>query len=210
MNPTVFGLTGGIASGKSTVSKVFARRGIPIVDADEIAHLIVRPGMPALKALVKEFGDGILTNDGEMDRQKVGSMVFGNPKEMARLNYTIGPYLRAACQLRIEKKLSEGHDLVCFDAPLLIEKGLQSLYRPVVVVYCEVETQIRRMKTRNGLTEEEARARIASQATHDQRLWHADFLISTDNTMEETAILANQVLDRVISWCRRSRKPLMW
>ncbi len=212
MRPFAFGLTGGIASGKSTVSKTFRKRGIPIVDADEIARLIVRPGMPALQALVDEFGEGILLDDGNMDRVYVGRMVFGDKANLARLDATIGPYLRTACQVRINEVIAEGHEVICFDAPLLIEKKLTDLYRPLVVVHCDIATQIRRMNSRNGLSQEEAVSRIAAQATPDQREWHADFMISTDNTMEETEALAHQTLDKVLAWGRRThpRLPLVW
>ncbi len=198
MKTITFGLTGGIASGKSTVSRAFAERGVTVVDADLIARLVVRPGMPALRDIVEAFGAEILLPDGNMDRKKVGALVFGDPAKRAILDSRIGPWLRYACFLEIEKKRQEGSRVICFDAPLLVESGMQDEFRPVVVVACKVETQIARMKSRNGFTEEEAKARLAAQLPIDERLKHADFVIPTDNTMDETRALAFQVLDRIL------------
>lgn len=192
-----FGLTGGIASGKSTVSRVFASRGVAIVDADVIAREVVEPGKPALAELVEAFGTDILDSDGRMDRKKVGAMVFADPSKRATLDSVIGPHLLMECLKQVEEKKKE-HKIVCFDAPLLVEKGLFRYFRPIVVVYCAVETQILRMKNRNGFTEEEARQRLAAQASTEDRLKYADYIISTDNTMDETKTLAFQVLDFII------------
>lgn len=203
MKPIAFGLTGGIASGKSTVAKTFKSEGIPVVDADLLARAVVRPGSPALEKIVGIFGEEILTPQGEMDRGKVGSMVFGNPVKLRLLDMAIGPFLRAVCHYEVERLFDQGHRLVCFDAPILIEKNLQEMYRPVVVVHCSVETQIKRMLTRNGFTEEEARQRLAVQLSREERLKHADFDIHTDNTMEETQALAREVLRKVRAWVKR-------
>lgn len=216
----MFGLTGGISSGKSTVSKVFASRGVKIVDADIIAHSLVEPGMPALDQLRLVFGEEVILPDGRLDRKKLGSMVFGDPALRLLLDKIMEPHLFRACCEQILALQDEGHEAICFDAPLLIEKNLQDEFRPVVVVTCSIETQIKRMKTRNGFSEEEARQRIAAQVSNEARLKYADFVISTENTMDETRALALETLYRVIgnphgvsydsasldAWCKSQAK----
>lgn len=216
----IFSLTGGIASGKSTVSKVFASRGVRIVDADLVAHSLVEPGKPALGQIRSIFGERVIQPDGRLDRKKLGAMVFKDRALLKLLDAIMEPHLFRECSRQLlEFQDEKGVEAICFDAPLLIEKSLQDDFRPVVVVHCSVETQIKRMATRNGFTEDEARQRIEAQVSNEVRLQHADYRISTENTMDETRSLALDVLYQIMGnpesqsfgsetdpWCKTSSK----
>jgi len=215
----VFGLTGGIASGKSTVAKTFAAAGVPIVDADQLSRHIFDVGKPALKQLVKAFGDQILLPDGSMNRKLVGEMVFGDAAKREIIDRIFEPWIRVESDLAFLKHRPMGNEpsLVCYDAPLLVEKGFALDFRPVVVVVCEPETQLARLMKRNGLTEVEAKQRIGAQATVEERLKVADFVIRTDGTVEESRTQALEVLSKIKRYpndtpetCMTCRSRMAW
>ncbi|MCX5139572.1 MULTISPECIES: dephospho-CoA kinase [unclassified Streptomyces] len=176
------GLTGGIGAGKSEVSRMLTGYGAVLVDADRIAREVVEPGTPGLDAVVEEFGTGILTPEGTLDRPKLGSVVFADSERLAALNAIVHP-LVGARSAALER--AAGPDsVVVHDVPLLTENGLAPLYDLVVVVDAAPETQLDRLVRLRGMTEQEARARMAAQATREQRRAVADLIIDNDGPVE--------------------------
>ncbi|MBT2387778.1 dephospho-CoA kinase [Streptomyces sp. ISL-11] len=177
------GLTGGIGAGKSEVSRLLASYGAVVVDSDRIAREVVAPGTPGLAAVVAEFGPGILTAEGALDRAGLGAIVFADPERLAALNAIVHPLVRARSA---ELAAAAGPDaVVVHDVPLLAENGLAPLYDVVVVVDASTETRLDRLVRLRGMTTTEARARMSSQATREQRLAVADLVIDNDGPLEE-------------------------
>jgi dephospho-CoA kinase len=179
------GLTGGIGSGKSEVSRRLAAAGAVLIDSDALAREVVEPGGEGLARIVEEFGEGVLTGEGTLNREKLGSIVFSDPEKLARLNAITHPLIGAR-SAELQEAAPEDAVIV-FDVPLLAENGLESLYALVVVVDAPVETQLERLTSLRGMSEEEARKRIAAQATREQRLAIADRVIDNSGTLEELA-----------------------
>jgi dephospho-CoA kinase len=176
------GLTGGIGAGKSEVSRLLVSYGAVLVDADKIAREVVEPGTPGLAAVVEAFGPGILTPEGTLDRPALGALVFSDPEHLATLNGIVHPLVGARSA---ELEAAAGADaVVVHDVPLLTENGLAPLYDLVVVVDATPETQLDRLVRLRGMTEAEARARMAVQATREQRLAVADLVIDNDGPLE--------------------------
>lgn len=177
------GLTGGIGAGKSEVSRLLVGHGAVLVDADRIAREVVEPGTPGLAAVVEEFGPGILTPQGTLDRPALGAIVFADPDRLAALNAIVHPLVR---DRSAELEKAAGQDsVVVHDVPLLTENGLAPLYDLVVVVDAAPETQLDRLVRLRGMTEADARARMAAQATREQRRAVADLVIDNDGPVEE-------------------------
>ncbi|SDD09751.1 dephospho-CoA kinase [Geodermatophilus telluris] len=181
------GLTGGIGSGKSTVAALLAARGAVVVDADRIAREVVEPGTPGLAAVVGAFGRGVLTPEGALDRAALASVVFADPDARARLDGIVHPLVRARAQEVVAQAAPDA--VVVQDVPLLVETGQAGQYDLVLVVEADLETRVGRLALR-GLGEEDARARIAAQATDEQRRAVADVVL--DNSGDPDA-LAGQV-----------------
>lgn len=176
------GLTGGIGAGKSEVSRLLVSYGAVLIDADRIAREVVEPGTPGLAAVVEEFGPEILTPEGTLDRPRLGSIVFADPERLAALNAIVHP-LVGARSAELEGQAGPD-DVVVHDVPLLTENGLAPLYDLVVVVDAAPETQLDRLVRLRGMTEDEARARMAAQATRAQRRAVADLLVDNDGPLE--------------------------
>ncbi|MER6620603.1 MULTISPECIES: dephospho-CoA kinase [unclassified Streptomyces] len=177
------GLTGGIGAGKSEVSRLLVECGAVLIDADRIAREVVEPGTPGLAAVVDAFGAEVLTEDGRLDRPKLGSVVFADPERLAVLNSIVHPLVGARSR-ELEEAAAEDA-VVVHDVPLLTENGLASLYDLVIVVDASPETQLDRLVGRRGMTEEDARARMAAQATREQRREIADIVIDNDVPLDE-------------------------
>lgn len=192
----VFGLTGGIASGKSTVSRLFVEQGVPLVDADLIAREVVEPGTFGLQRIVETFGD-VLNEDGTLNRAKLGAMIFVDPKKRGALNEIMLPLISLTAGDMMRTYLEEGHPLVCYDAPTLIESGFHERFRPLVVVVVPEDVQLKRLMARNGFTEAEARARISSQVSNDERRALADFIIDNNGTLDDLRVQALGVLSQL-------------
>jgi dephospho-CoA kinase len=188
------GLTGGIGSGKSTVSALLAAHGAVVVDADRIAREVVEPGTPGLAAVVEAFGPAVLTPDGALDRPALAAVVFADPEARRRLDAIVHPLVRA--RGRALEAAAPSGSVVVHDVPLLVETGQASSYDLVLVVLADEETRVARLVQR-GLAAEDARARIAVQATDEQRRAAADVVLDNSGTPEQ---LAAQV-DRV--WAER-------
>ncbi|MFC8369289.1 MULTISPECIES: dephospho-CoA kinase [unclassified Streptomyces] len=177
------GLTGGIGAGKSEVSRLLVECGAVLIDADRIAREVVEPGTPGLAAVVDAFGTEVLTEDGRLDRPKLGSVVFADPERLAVLNSIVHPLVGARSR-ELEEAAAEDA-VVIHDVPLLTENGLAPLYDLVIVVDASPETQLDRLVGRRGMTAEDARARMAAQATREQRREIADIVIDNDVPLDE-------------------------
>jgi dephospho-CoA kinase len=176
------GLTGGIASGKTTVAELFAARGVPVIDTDEISREVVAPGEPALKRIVLEFGSEILAHDGSLDRRRLRELVFSDPVQRQRLEAILHPIIRE--QLR-RLSLQAGGPYQVHVIPLLIEGGLEDEVDRVLVVDAPLERQIERLLERDAESEKQARAMISAQAGRKSRLAHADDLITNEGTLAD-------------------------
>jgi len=172
------GLTGGIGAGKSEVSRLLVEHGAVLIDADRIAREVVEPGTPGLAAVVDAFGEEILTADGALDRPKLGSLVFADPEQLAVLNAIVHPLVGARSRELEEAAAVDA--VVVHDVPLLTENGLAPLYDLVIVVDASPETQLDRLVDRRGMTAQDARARMAAQATREERRAIADIVIDND------------------------------
>jgi dephospho-CoA kinase len=178
------GLTGGIGSGKSTVSRLLKQRGAVIVDADAIAREVVAPGTPGLAAVVEAFGDGVVAPDGSLDRPALAAVVFADPDARKRLDAIVHPLVRARAT---EVAAAAPADAVVVnDVPLLVETGQAGSYDLVLVVEADTGTRVRRLVAR-GLSEDDARARIASQATDAQRYAVADVVLANGGDRQQLA-----------------------
>ncbi|GAA2408316.1 dephospho-CoA kinase [Actinomadura vinacea] len=177
------GLTGGIGSGKSEVSSRLRGHGAVVIDADRIAREVVEPGTPGLAAVVAEFGEEVLLPDGGLDRPKVGSIVFADPQRLTALNGIVHPLVGERTRELMEA--APGDAVVVFDVPLLAENGLGEMYDVVVVVDAPVETQLERLTSRRGMTEEDARSRIAAQASRADRRAIADRVIDNSGSLDD-------------------------
>ncbi|WP_405359536.1 dephospho-CoA kinase [Kitasatospora sp. NBC_00085] len=179
------GLTGGIGAGKSEVSRLFAAHGAVLVDSDVIAREVVAPGTDGLKAVVAEFGPQVLQADGSLDRPALGAIVFADPERLKALNAIVHPLVRARSA---ELEAAAAPDaVVVHDVPLLAENGLAPLFDLVVVVDAEDDIRIDRLVRLRGMAEEEARARMAAQATRADRLAVADLVIDNSGPLEALA-----------------------
>jgi dephospho-CoA kinase len=190
----VFGLTGGIGSGKSSVAALLREHGVPVVDADELAREAVAPGSPGLAELTRAFGSEVLGPDGALDRKRVGSLVFADPAARKRLNAITHPIVRQLSQERFAALERDGVALAAYDVPLLFEVGLDQVLRPVVVVAASHETQVARVMARDGLSRDEAEARIAAQLPLAQKRARADHVLENDGSRAE---LSRQVSELV-------------
>lgn len=180
------GLTGGIGSGKSEVSRRLAALGATVIDADQVAREVVEPGTPGLAAVVAEFGPEVLRPDGSLDRERLASVVFGDDDARKRLNAIVHPLVgERTAQLAAEAEAADPDGVLVYDVPLLVEAGLASLYDVVVVVATDVETQVRRLTGKRGMTEADARARIAAQASLEDKLAVATYVIRNDGDLDE-------------------------
>lgn len=191
------GLTGGIGAGKSAVSRLLASYGAVIVDSDRIAREVVEPGTPGLAAVVAEFGDGVLAADGSLDRAKLGGIVFADADRLRALNGIVHPLVRDRSAALQEEA---GPDAVVVnDVPLLAENDLAGLYDVVVVVDAAPATQLDRLVRLRGMAEDEARARMAAQATREQRLAIADIVVDNDGTQAELAERVRKLWEELVA-----------
>jgi dephospho-CoA kinase len=196
------GLTGGIGAGKSEVSRLLVERGAVLIDADRIAREVVAPGTPGLAAVVEAFGPGVLAEDGGLDRPRLGSIVFADPEKLAVLNSIVHPLVGA--RSRALESAADDNAVVVHDVPLLTENGLAPLYDVVVVVDVAPETQLDRLVRLRGMTEDDARARMAAQATREKRREIADIVIDNDVPLEDLRRRVADVWDELV---RRARAP---
>ena len=181
----VIGLTGGIGSGKSTVSRFLAELGVVILDADKVGHEAYKPDTEAWREVVAAFGRQILTPSGDINRKKLGEIVFSNAEALARLNQIMHPRMYDMVKAQLEEYQRQGVDVVVLEAPLLIEAGWASLVDEVWVTVASESTVLRRLKEQVGLSRQEALARIRSQLSSEERVKHADVVINNDGDLDE-------------------------
>jgi dephospho-CoA kinase len=192
----IIGLTGSIASGKSTVSNMLKEKGYPIVDADKIARQVVEPGTPVIKEIAEHFGDEVLNEDGSLNREKLGKRIFKSEEERKKLNSIIHPAIRNEMIRQKEQWISKGAGTVILDIPLLFESKLQSFVEKIIVVSVTPEIQKQRLIARNELNEQEAADRINSQLLMVEKEAGADAVIDNNGTIEETKMQVETLLDK--------------
>ena len=193
------GLTGGIATGKSTVSNMLRGLGAEIIDADQLARQVVEPGQPAWREIVEEFGRDVLTPDGTLDRKKLGAIVFANPEQRKRLEAITHPAIRARVKARVDELAARGFaGIVFYDAAILIEAlGHQDMDR-IVVVMTDEATQVARLRGRDGTDDAEGRRKIASQMPLGEKAKLADYVIDNSGDREATAEQVRRVFATLI------------
>lgn len=191
------GLTGGIASGKSTVSSMFRERGIPVICADELAHDAVRAGSPALEKIREIFGNEVFDENGELDRVALGSRVFGNHDLKKELERIIHPVVAQRKNELLAHYAKQGHSIAVIDVPLLFETGWDKTVDVVLVVYVGRDLQAARLMGRNGLSMEEATARLNSQWSIEDKKRKAHVVIDNSGSVEDTLIRFRQVVDEL-------------
>ena len=189
------GLTGGVASGKSTVSAILAERGAVVIDADLLAREVVAAGTPGLAEIVEAFGPSVLTAEGELDRPAMGAVVFADPEKRKLLEGIIHPRVRAL-GAEIEAAAPRGA-LVVHDIPLLAETGQAAAFDAVIVVDVPTEVQVERMVALRGMSREEAESRIAAQATREDRLAIATYVIENTGTMDDLRLRVDEVVEQL-------------
>jgi dephospho-CoA kinase len=188
------GLTGGIGAGKSEVTKRFAALGATIIDADALAREVVAIGTPGLDAVITEFGADMLGADGGLDREKLAAVVFSDEAARLRLNGIVHPLIATrVAELMADAQARNPHGVMLNDVPLIAEAGVAERYDVVVVVDAPVEVQLDRLTRLRGMTEDAAQARIAAQATRDQRLAIADHVIVNDGDLDALDAQVNEV-----------------
>jgi dephospho-CoA kinase len=180
------GLTGGIGSGKSTVSGFLRERGAPVIDADAIVHQLQAPGSPVLAEIAAAFGREVLRPDGSLDRPKLGAIVFADPARRHQLEAIVHPPVRRRIWELVDRYRAEGAPAVILDIPLLIEGGWQESLDQVWLVWVDAETQLRRLIHRDHLSEEAARARIEAQMPLDEKRRYADLIIDNTGSLAQT------------------------
>lgn len=190
----LFGLTGGIASGKSTVAARFRARGVPVIDADGLAREVVAPGTDGLRAMVDAFGPAVLAPDGTLDRRAVARVAFATDEARRKLNAITHPRITRLGMERAAALAATGELLACYEAALIVENGVADGFRPLVVVSCPEDVQIARVLARDAASIEDARARIRAQKPLAEKVALADFVVDTSGTLEEGARRADEAL----------------
>jgi dephospho-CoA kinase len=179
------GLTGGIGAGKSEVTRRFAALGAHVIDADALAREVVAPGTPGLEAVIEEFGPGVRAADGSLDREAVAAIVFNDDEARTRLNGIVHPLIgERVFELLAEYEAADPDGVLLNDVPLIAEAGVAERYEVIIVVDAPVETQLDRLVRLRGMTREAAQARIDVQASREQRLALADYVITNDGDLD--------------------------
>lgn len=194
----IFGLTGGIACGKSTVSRLWRKWGIPVVDADEVSHQVTARDTPGYIAIIEAFGLNVLDESGNLDRKALGRIVFADQQKRKLLNSIVHPRIAQRTEVLFNELRSTGAAIACYDAPLLFENHLEDDLRPVVLVVAPHEVQVERIIERNGLTRHDAEARIATQLPQAYKQQRADVIINNDEDLSMLMSRARLALDEVI------------
>jgi dephospho-CoA kinase len=191
------GLTGGIASGKTTVARILQRLGAAVVDADALAREVVEPGRDAWKEIVAVFGRDVLQADQTLDRQKLRAVIFNNLEARKKLESIIHPRVRALAEERIAQHGAAGYDVVVYEVPLLFEGNLQEWLRPVILVACDVATQKRRLQERDRLGAEAAQKHIDAQMSLEEKRRLADYVIENDGDLASLKRQVEAVLSKI-------------
>ncbi len=194
----VIGLTGGVACGKSFVASMFRELGANIIDADQVARLVVEPGQPAWKEIVERFGEVVLNSDGTINRNQLGGIVFGDEEKREELNRITHPRIIGKIKELIEEHRNEGAGVVIVEAALIVEKGgMKPIISDLIVVTADEETQIKRLTQGVGLSREKALLRIKSQMPISEKIKHATHVIDNSGNLETTRKHVKEIWERI-------------
>jgi dephospho-CoA kinase len=193
----LLGLTGGIASGKSTVAAILRRLGAAIITADELSREVVQPGQDAWKEIITTFGPDIVQGDETLDRRKLRKIVFDNPEARKKLEAIIHPRVRALAERRISELATAGNSIIVYEVPLLFEGQIHLWLRPVILVACEIETQKNRLVERDHLTEIEAQQHVDAQMSLEEKRQLADYVIENDGNLKDLEKQVRAVLHKI-------------
>ncbi|WP_207641135.1 dephospho-CoA kinase [Peptoclostridium acidaminophilum] len=191
----IIGLTGSMGTGKTTVSDFFKRKGIKVVDADDISRSLAKKGSPLLGVLEERFGPGVISNDGSLDRKKLASIVFANEGMLRELNAIMHPRIIDEIKGHIARLEAAGETIIVLDAPLLLETGLDELVDLVLLVTCDSKIQIDRIMARDGATHAEAEMRLAHQMSQEEKKKLADFILDNSGTLDELEASVDDFLE---------------
>lgn len=195
----LFGLTGGIASGKSVVARRMRARQIPVIDADQLSREAVVPGSEGLSAIVAAFGPGVLDAAGGLDRKKLAGMMFADDAVLRRVNAIVHPRVTALTIARAEALDAAGEALACYEAALIVENGLADAFRPLVVVAAPEDVQVARACARDGASEADVRARIRAQVPLADKVKVADFVIENTGSLADLERRTDEVVDAILT-----------
>ena len=193
----LIGLTGGIASGKSTVATILKQLGAAVINADELSREVVQPGKGAWKEIVETFGANVLQSDKTLDRKKLRTMVFDNPEARKQLEAIIHPKVRALAEEKIRELAAAGRSIIVYEVPLLFEGQLHHWLRPVILVACDINTQRQRLRDRDQLTNTEAQQHIDAQMSLEEKRKLADYVIENNGNIEELEQQVKSVLESI-------------
>jgi dephospho-CoA kinase len=191
------GLTGGIASGKSTVAEILARQGAAIINADVLAREVVEPDRQAWTEIVNAFGTAVLQPDRALDRQKLRAIIFDDPDARKKLESIIHPQVRALAEQRIREHAAAGYAVIVYEVPLLFEGNLQEWLRPVILVACDVDTQRNRLQSRDNLSAAQAQKHIDAQMSLEAKRRLADYVIENNGSLEDLKRQVQAVLEKI-------------
>ncbi len=193
----VFGLSGGIGSGKTTVARIWSGLGLPVVDADQLGRQAVAPGTPALARIAEHWGAELILPSGELDRPELARRVFGNADARRALNALVHPEVRRLAQQRFADLEFQAHVLACYEVPLLFEVGIEEALRPVVVVNCSPKAQLERAQARDGSSEASVKLRMEAQLPLAEKAARADIVIENDGPFGALELGARRALLQV-------------
>lgn len=191
------GLTGGIASGKSTVAAILRRLGASIINADELSREVVQPGQDAWNDIIRSFGSDILQEDTTLDRKKLRTIVFDNPEARKKLEAIVHPRVRALAEKRISELAASGSSIIVYEVPLLFEGQIHLWLRPVILVASNIETQRKRLLERDHLAELEAQQHLDAQMSLEEKRKLADYIIENDGALEDLEQQVRTVLQKI-------------
>ena len=191
------GLTGGIASGKSTVAEILKRQGAAIINADVLAREVVEPDRQAWTEIVNTFGTAVLQPDRALDRQKLRAIIFDDPDARKKLESIIHPQVRALAEQRIREHAAAGYAVIVYEVPLLFEGNLQEWLRPVILVACDVDTQRKRLQSRDNLSAAQAQKHIDAQMSLEAKRRLADYVIENNGSLEDLERQVQAVLEKI-------------
>ena len=194
----IYGLTGGIGSGKSAAAAIFEDCGIPVVSADELSRIVVTPGSAGLAAVVAAFGEGVLTPDGELDRRKLGAIIFKDPSQRARLEGILHPRIRDSFQDVLTALEATGQHLVVYEVPLLFENNLEKQMKAVILVSAPEDQRIARVMARDKLSAEDVRVRMAAQMDDQGRRSRAQYVLENDGDLEHLRAQVEALLAKIL------------
>ncbi len=203
----IIGLTGGIASGKSTVAKLFVARGAQVVDADLIAREVVKPGEPALGEIARHFGATVILPDGTLDRKALGQLVFDDLQKRLQLNAIIHPRIAERTQRELGALAQAGVPEALYEAALIVENNLYSGFDGLIVVSVDEPTQLSRLKAREGLSDQDARKRLSAQAPLSDKIKVADYVVDNSGPLAETERQVDQIWTLIRSGGPKRRNP---